>query len=149
VQANKPVLGVCFGHQMLLRAYGGKECLRVGARPEFGWTKMRVLENSALFAGVPEKFVSFSSHFEEAFSVPRGFHVLASSSDCAIQAVGLAGKPVYGIQFHPEKTAEEGEMVLTTRKKLGKPKQLLHRGQGKQLYKAQVAEHIFGNFLKA
>lgn len=148
VQKRRPLLGICFGHQMLARALGGKTLLRRAEQGEVGWTLIHRTTTS-LFEGLPSQFYSFSSHEEEVAHLPSGFRKLAHSDRCAIQAFQLGESPIFGIQFHPEKNCEEGEKILTTRQKMGKSKELLGLKQGRRLYSPQVAEVIFRNFMNS
>lgn len=148
IGSGKPLLGVCYGHQALVRAMAGKTHVRKAAEPEFGWTRIEVLEGSPLLEHVPREFHSFSSHYEEVAELPAGFRRLARSRDCEIQACQLGDRPVFGIQFHPEKDLNEGERILSDKKKAGAPKKLLGLGQGKTLFDASIGETIFGNFLR-
>lgn len=146
---KKPFLGVCYGHQTLIRALGDKTFVRRGEHPEFGWSEIEILQQAPLLKGLPKKFYTYSSHFDEAASLPNGFHHLARSKLCEIQAVQLEDRPVFGIQFHPEKNLEEAKKSLEERKKTGTPKTLLHPGKGEseKLFDPAVGEKIFGNFL--
>jgi GMP synthase (glutamine-hydrolysing) len=146
VQADKPVLGVCYGHQVLARALGGRDIVRKGARPEFGWTKIEQTENSPLFDGLPKAFYSYSSHFEEVARLAPGFIHLGRSADCALQAVQLKGKRVFGIQVHPEKNLAEAEEIFRERRAKGGGAELLGLNEGKKLFDPQVGETIFANF---
>lgn len=150
IDAGKPYLGVCYGHQSLVRALGGKETVRRAAEAEFGWTRIELLESSSggLFEGLPPEFYSFSSHFDEVFNLPSGVKCLARSQRCQVQACQIEAKPVFGIQFHPEKNLPEAEATLLERKKLGIPKDLLHPKEGAHLYDPQVGEILFRNFLR-
>ncbi|MGZ3699992.1 MAG: type 1 glutamine amidotransferase, partial [Bdellovibrionota bacterium] len=107
VTRGTPLLGVCYGHQALVRALGGTEMVRKSAADEYGWSRIEVLEDSPLLKGVGKRFYSFSAHSEEVRQLPRGMKRLARSEACEIQACWLEGKPVYGIQFHPEKDVSD------------------------------------------
>ncbi|MFL5814542.1 MAG: type 1 glutamine amidotransferase [Bdellovibrionia bacterium] len=148
VDMKKPYLGVCYGHQSLVRALGGKERVRLADRNEHGWSKIRLLEDSALTQGLSQEFYSYSSHYDEVSSLPQGMRKLASSEDCEIQACQLDKLPIFGIQFHPEKTAEDAKKSLGEHKKNGKPKYLLHPNDTDKLYRPEIGETIFGNFFK-
>jgi GMP synthase (glutamine-hydrolysing) len=143
IDLGKPFLGVCYGHQSLVRSLGGRQLMRRSHEAEYGWTRIETTGPSALFSGLPSAFYSFSAHQEEVASLPNGMKLLARSERCGIQACELEGKPVFGIQFHPEKTAEEGEESLAKRKAAD----CLHRGQGSRLFDSRVGQTIFGNFL--
>ena len=148
VNADKPVLGVCYGHQILARAMGGRDIVRRGATPEFGWTEIEQIGSSELFKGLPRKFMSFSSHYEEVSRLAPGFIHLAKSEDCGIQAVQLQGKRVFGIQFHPEKNLNEAEASFRERKaaKSKSSPPLMGEGRSEKLFNPQVGDRIFGNF---
>jgi GMP synthase-like glutamine amidotransferase len=147
VQLRKPLLGVCYGQQALARALGGISTVRKAARPEMGWTKIELIDDSPLTEGLARSFYSFSSHNEEVATLPQGMRPLARSADCAIQACQLKDLPVFGIQFHPEKSLEEATHILAEKKKkLGK-KALLLPDSGRKVYDPAVGERIFKNFL--
>ncbi|MEM7356677.1 MAG: gamma-glutamyl-gamma-aminobutyrate hydrolase family protein, partial [Acidobacteriota bacterium] len=97
-RANKPILGLCYGHQMVARALGGR-CRRA-AVPEFGWKRVAIRPN-ALFAGLSD-LVPIHSHFDEVFDLPPTFDVIASTDACTVQAFQVRDRPVWGMQFHPE-----------------------------------------------
>ena len=146
VKADKPVLGVCYGHQILSRALGGRDIVRKGSQPEFGWTRITQTLASPLLKGLPETFISFSSHYEEVSRLAPGFVKLAHSEACGIQAVQLQGKRVFGIQFHPEKNILEAEEVFQGRRKDPKSPPLMGDGLSEKLFDPKVGEQIFGNF---
>jgi GMP synthase (glutamine-hydrolysing) len=145
---RKPVLGVCYGHQTLARVLGGKETVHRGSRPEFGWSRIEQLAPSALLKGVPEVFHSFSAHYDELTKLPPGARHLARSELCEYQAFQLEDRPVYGIQFHPEKDLAEAEKTFEERRRKGEPKLLLHPNEGPKLYDPKVGETIFRNFFE-
>ena len=132
---------------MLVRAIGGKEMVRRSAEAEFGWTEIETLKTSELTQGLPGRFFSFSSHFDEVCQLPSGFRHLARSKDCEIQACQLEQRPVFGIQFHPEKNLAEAETVFRERKVLGTPKRLLQEKNGPKLFDSNLGETIFRNFI--
>lgn len=143
-----PYLGVCYGHQLLARVLAGKEAARVSPTPEYGWTRIERIAPSPIFDGLSDSFYSFSSHFDEVAQAPASALTVARSEGCSIQALQLQGRPAFGIQFHPEKTAEAGDLAIENRRKKGTPRILLHPKQGKRLYDPKVGETIFGNFLR-
>jgi len=96
-----PILGSCYGHQLLALALGGSDRVRRCPRPEVGWYPIDILEKSGLL-GEEGTAYAFCSHFDETVGLGTDFRVLASTPGCPIQAFELAGRPVWGIQFHPE-----------------------------------------------
>jgi GMP synthase (glutamine-hydrolysing) len=147
--ANRiPYLGVCYGHQALARALGSKHNVRKASSPEYGWTHIQTLEPSVLLKGIPSSFYSFSAHYDEVCLLPAGMKRLAFSEACKIQACQLENFPIFGIQFHPEKSIDEAKKLLSDRKKKGDPPNLLHPNQSDELFDPKVGETIFKNFLE-
>jgi GMP synthase-like glutamine amidotransferase len=147
VDLKTPYLGVCFGHQMLNRALYGLQCVRKAKAPEFGWSKIEVTEPNSLFTGLPQSFYSYSSHYDEVHHLDHDMRLLARSSLCSIQACQLKELPIFGIQFHPEKTLEGCEIDLKHRLKTKSPPNLLKPRESKALFQPEVGRCIFNNFL--
>jgi GMP synthase (glutamine-hydrolysing) len=95
-----PVLGICAGMQMLVRARGG--VVTTAQRPVRGFDAIDVVDDSDLLAGLPRRFDVFQSHEDEVTRLPAGFRILASSTACAVEAVAVRDRPWWGTQFHPE-----------------------------------------------
>jgi GMP synthase-like glutamine amidotransferase len=152
VDAGKPVLGVCYGHQSLNRALGGRKLTRKASRGEFGWGEIERVDldsgrGSPLLEGLPRKFHTFQWHNDEVSSLAPGMRLLARSEICPVQACELKGKPVFGVQFHPERGVERGERSLARRKAEMPKAERLNPGRGIELYDAAASEKIFRNFL--
>jgi GMP synthase (glutamine-hydrolysing) len=100
-QADKPVLGICLGSQLLARAFGAENHL--GTAPEFGWTDVTLTDagraDPALSA-VPQTFPIFQWH-SDTFTLPAGATHLATSATARHQAFRI-GRATYGTQFHFE-----------------------------------------------
>ena len=95
-----PVLGLCYGAQLMMHLLGGKVITpEVG---EYGKTDITFAKNAVLFKGLPEKSVCWMSHFDRIFEVAPGFEVTAHTADCPIAAAQNVEKKLYAIQFHPE-----------------------------------------------
>ena len=101
-ELGKPMLGSCFGHQMLARALSGPEYTAVSPTPEVGWIDVEVIEEDELLDGLRSPLHMFASHFDEVTSPPAPWRVLAQSTGCAVQVMRYADRPVWGIQAHPE-----------------------------------------------
>ncbi|HUO52226.1 MAG TPA: glutamine-hydrolyzing GMP synthase [Gemmatimonadaceae bacterium] len=97
-----PVLGICYGMQLLAHLAGG-EVINAGRR-EYGRAELTVREPSGLFAGFDrdEKLTVWASHGDHVEKVPKGFVVTASSASVAIAGMRHQTKPVHCVQFHPE-----------------------------------------------
>ncbi len=98
--AGVPVLGICYGAQLLARQLGG-EVARTG-RGEYGRTAMEVTAASALFADLPLTQDVWMSHADSISSVPAGFRIVASSAEAPVAALEDPDRRIYGVQFHPE-----------------------------------------------
>src|SRR3954452_9066819 len=95
-----PVLGICYGMQLLARELGGRvEGAEVG---EFGRSELVVREPGRLLAGLPAEQTCWMSHRDTVFSPPPGFTALASSTASPVAALESVERGIYGIQFHPE-----------------------------------------------
>jgi GMP synthase-like glutamine amidotransferase len=101
LERGLPMLGSCYGHQLLALALCGPAHVRRCKRPEIGWLPVAIREISGLLGKVGVAY-AFSSHFDEVTGLDVRFRVLASSAGCPVQAFKLKGRPVWGIQFHPE-----------------------------------------------
>ncbi len=96
------VLGSCWGHQLLAYALAGPGHVARAPRPEIGWVPVRILRGGDLLGPAPAAAFMFSLHFDEVRGPGEDFEVLASTASCAVQAMRLKGKPVWGLQAHPE-----------------------------------------------
>jgi GMP synthase-like glutamine amidotransferase len=106
-----PILGSCFGHQMLVYALSGAQFLRRSVTPEVGWIRLTVREHDPLFADVPNPWHVFSFHFDEAAELPPPWKVLAESSHCPVHAIRYGDRPIWGIQPHPEISERKAEFI--------------------------------------
>ena len=110
-QGRIPLLGICYGYQLMVKAHGG-EVGRVERR-EYGRSSVRVVENGGLFDGLgSDRLVCCMSLSDSATRIPSSMQVLASSDGSPFAAVRLAGAAQYGVQFHPEVSHTERGLAL-------------------------------------
>jgi GMP synthase (glutamine-hydrolysing) len=112
LELGVPVLGICYGMQLIARELGGRvEGAEVG---EFGRSQLTVRETGKLLAGTPADQTCWMSHRDTVFAPPPGFTALASSTASPVAAFESAERSIYGIQFHPEVVhTPYGHQVLT------------------------------------
>ena len=95
-----PVLGICYGMQLLSWSLGGE--VTPCPSSEYGKTKMQVNTDSLLFAGLDPIQIGLMSHTDQVTKLPVGFKSIAHTVSCENAAIENAGKKLYGFQFHPE-----------------------------------------------
>jgi GMP synthase (glutamine-hydrolysing) len=95
-----PILGLCYGHQLLVQHFGGE--VKPGKTKEYGFAKVKNVGASALFAGITKTQQVWMSHGDAAKVLPKGFATIGATSDCPIAAVEDSARKRYGLQFHPE-----------------------------------------------
>ena len=98
-----PILGICYGMQLLTDKLGGK-VVPAGqtGNSEYGQSTLRLKAESKLFADTPKEQTVLMSHGDAVTEIPAGFHLVGDSADCPYAAIENAEKNIYGIQFHPE-----------------------------------------------
>ena len=95
-----PVLGLCYGAQLMMHKLGGKVITpEVG---EYGKTQIHYAENGVLFKDMPQDSICWMSHFDRISEIAPGFENVAWTADCPIAATQNVEKNLYAIQFHPE-----------------------------------------------
>ena len=108
-----PVLGICFGHQIISKEMGGK--VKQSKSREFGLAKVIQVKNSILTKNFFTKGQSnvWMSHADEVTKLPKNFKVVAKSSNSKLCIVENTKKDLYGIQFHPEVThTNKGKIII-------------------------------------
>lgn len=95
-----PLLGICYGMQLIAKEYGGK--IIKAKKREYGLTKIKILGRTKLFSGLPESFNVWMSHGDEVKKVPDTFWVSAKTENGLNAAIENPQDNIYAIQFHPE-----------------------------------------------
>jgi GMP synthase (glutamine-hydrolysing) len=112
-RSGVPMLGICYGMQLLARELGA-ELIKLD-RAEYGPAMLRVVNrNTPLFEGIPDELRCWMSHGDSVEKLPIGFSVLGSTQRCNVAAMGDLERKIYGVQFHPEVVhTEHGRTVLS------------------------------------
>ena len=110
-QLGIPVLGLCYGAQLMQHILGG-EVKRADVR-EYGKTKVYVDNHSKLFTDVNPETICWMSHFDYIAKTAPGFGIVAHTADCPVAAAENEAEKLYAIQFHPEVLhTQEGTKML-------------------------------------
>ncbi len=107
-----PILGICYGMQIITEIFGGK--VKSSNEREFGRAELFVDSNKDLFTNLPSNLTSWMSHSDEIKKIPTGFVKLAHTLNAPVAAFANRAKKIYGVQFHPEVVhTQRGVQVLT------------------------------------
>jgi len=105
-----PLLGICYGHQLIVNKFGGKV---KRANKEYGSSLLTIDNDKNLLSGVGESVRAWMSHGDEAEEIPKGFQVIGHTESAKAAAIASDEKSIYGIQFHPEVVhTEQGTEIL-------------------------------------
>jgi len=97
---NLPVLGLCYGHQLIAHLAGG--IVKPGEKREFGVTYAIIEKPVGVLKGLNRKEKVWMSHSDVVYSIPKDYEVLAYTENCPVAAFKHRKKPIYGLQWHPE-----------------------------------------------
>ena len=107
-----PILGICYGSQLLAYMLGGK--VETAPVSEYGKTEVDVETDSVLFQNVLPKTICWMSHTDYISAVPEGFRITAHTPVCPVAAMECPEKGLYAVQFHPEVMhTQEGMKMLS------------------------------------
>ena len=123
LKSRLPMLGICFGHQIIGMHFGAKISKGEERR---GDEEIEILKPSKLFMDINEKvIIQQEAHFEE-ITLPEKFQLLATSRRTNNEAMEHKEKPIWGTQFHPEVSGKIGQKIIKNFLSLTKPQICKH-----------------------
>ena len=107
---NLPLLGICYGHQLIVNRFGGKV---KRANKEYGSSLLTIDDDGDLLNDIGKSVRAWMSHGDEAEKIPDGFKIIGHTENAKAAAIASENKSIYGIQFHPEVIhTEQGKEIL-------------------------------------
>ena len=97
-----PILGICYGHQLIARDLEGK--IGEAEKKEFGKTLLEVKDDKGILSGLRQEEIVWMSHNDEVKKAPGGFKITASTQNCLIAVMEDQKRKIFSFQFHPEVT---------------------------------------------
>ncbi len=98
--SGAPVLGICYGQQLMAHLLGGR--VEKGEHGEYGFAQLHINAADTILGGIEGPQQVWMSHFDTVVKAPDGFDVLASTETCPIAAIAAPAKKLFAVQFHPE-----------------------------------------------
>lgn len=149
VELGIPILGSCFGHQMLVYALSGPQYLRQSDPPEVGWANIEITGTDVLSDGLESPWPTFVYHFDEAIDPPSPWIKLGKTRHCDTHMLRFGSHKVWGIQAHPEISSRKARFFIRATLLMG-------RKPMKHIFKAlrhvpppnDVADKILQRFLE-
>lgn len=109
---DKPLLGICYGMQLLADVFGGK--LVQSETREYGRATFNVIDEQLLFSGIPQRSQVWMSHGDSIVKLPDGFKVIGSTDSLKVAAIADYKRKFFGLQYHPEvHHTTEGENIIS------------------------------------
>lgn len=111
--ARRPLLGICYGHQALAAAFGA--CVKKDKQPHLGNEEVLLIRSEGIFFDFPRVFKMAESHEEivgDDRALSANFNLLAVNAANQVEAIAHRQFPLFGVQFHPEKSGEFGIKLL-------------------------------------
>jgi len=100
LELDVPILGICYGMQLMVRNLGGK--VEPSKLREYGKSEIEIRQQSGIFQGLSDNETVWMSHGDKVTELPSGFDATATNPHCPIAAMAHQAKQLYGVQFHPE-----------------------------------------------
>lgn len=112
LEMGLPILGICYGHQLLAHYLGGTA--KKASRPEYGNSIANISMKTGVLHGLKSKEKVWMSHGDSVTSLPKGIDITASSTNCKIAAYEDGKRRIFGVQWHPEVMhTKNGSMVIS------------------------------------
>ncbi|MDW7730876.1 MAG: GMP synthase subunit A [Methanolobus sp.] len=109
---DRPILGICLGHQLIAKTFGGE--VGPGVSGGYADIEIEIVDEDEILKGLGPRTSVWASHADEVVSLPEDFIQLARSSICEYEAMRHVDRPIFGVQWHPEVAhTEKGEKLLT------------------------------------
>jgi len=148
VDRGLPLLGSCFGHQMLVYALSGSEYVARSDPPEVGWAEIECTGRDPLLDGLPNPWSTFVYHFDEVVDPPAPWRKLGRTMHCDTHVLRYGDRPVWGIQAHPEMSSRKARHFLRLAMVAGlKPARHVLRALRNVPPRNDVADRILARFL--
>ena len=100
LQSGIPILGICYGQQLMTHLLGGR--VEKGDHGEYGFAQLEISAADSIFGGIEPRQQVWMSHFDTVVEPPRGFEILGRTETCSIAAIASPARRLYAVQFHPE-----------------------------------------------
>jgi GMP synthase (glutamine-hydrolysing) len=107
-----PILGICYGMQIMVLSLGGKVAPMHFGGGEYGRAKLFIDSHKSLFSGLESSVMTWMSHGDSVNTLPDGFQIVAHTARTPIAGIANEGKRFYGVQFHPEVVHSEKGMEI-------------------------------------
>lgn len=144
-----PTLGICFGHQVIVKALLGTGAVRRAHSPEIGWKKVNLETEDRIFEGINEEFYTYVAHFDEVYNLSKEIVVLASSEMCNAHAFKVKDAPVWGVQFHPEIDIDSGKKFIRDLEHEHPELEMDFDVIIRDAKDSGISERLFGNFFNS
>jgi GMP synthase (glutamine-hydrolysing) len=144
IEDDIPVLGLCFGHQIIAKAMGA-DVVQMDDY-EIGYRGIEIGE-SKIFDGLEQREFPFSTHQDRITEVPENFRKIAETDVC-VQGIEHVEKPVFGVQFHPELTPDVARKAIRTKDiDEERKRNLLEEVSDENFDRAKRVLRVFENFM--
>jgi len=149
VERGIPILGSCFGHQMLVYALSGQQYVARSNPPEVGWAQIEMTGSDPLFDALPNLWPTFVYHFDEASNPPDPWIKLGRTMHCDTHLLRYGTAKAWGIQAHPEISSRKAKFFIRATLLMGrKPSKHLFRALRHVPAANDVADRILHRFLE-